>query len=120
MPIAAPAARALFQGSVQFDDPEFHRKEITLLASRNAQPIEIDPLHVQGHAFVRWFKRPCRGALNRFRFRFRYRFSIRDNLGLGRHFIDHNPAPVRADVSRVAVFKLHFIPTVCGGDKRQG
>jgi 2-desacetyl-2-hydroxyethyl bacteriochlorophyllide A dehydrogenase len=28
----------LFQGSVAFNDPNFHRRELTLLASRNAQP----------------------------------------------------------------------------------
>lgn len=28
----------LFQGDVTFNDPEFHRKEVTLLASRNALP----------------------------------------------------------------------------------
>ena len=28
----------LFQGSVAFNDPDFHRRELTLLASRNAQP----------------------------------------------------------------------------------
>ena len=28
----------LFQGDVTFNDPNFHRRELTLLASRNAQP----------------------------------------------------------------------------------
>jgi 2-desacetyl-2-hydroxyethyl bacteriochlorophyllide A dehydrogenase len=28
----------LFQGTVSFDDPNFHRRELTLLASRNARP----------------------------------------------------------------------------------
>jgi threonine dehydrogenase-like Zn-dependent dehydrogenase len=28
----------LVQGDVAFDDPEFHRKELTLMASRNARP----------------------------------------------------------------------------------
>jgi 2-desacetyl-2-hydroxyethyl bacteriochlorophyllide A dehydrogenase len=28
----------LFQGAVTFDDPNFHRRELTLLASRNARP----------------------------------------------------------------------------------
>jgi threonine dehydrogenase-like Zn-dependent dehydrogenase len=28
----------LFQGEVTFNDPEFHRREVTLLASRNALP----------------------------------------------------------------------------------
>jgi threonine dehydrogenase-like Zn-dependent dehydrogenase len=28
----------LFQGEVKFDDPNFHRRELTLMSSRNATP----------------------------------------------------------------------------------
>ena len=36
--LAKPPAIGLFQGTVSFDDPNFHRRELTLLASRNARP----------------------------------------------------------------------------------
>src|SRR5439155_18101621 len=40
--LVAPGGRVvfvgLFQGDVTFDDPNFHRRELTLLASRNALP----------------------------------------------------------------------------------
>jgi len=32
----------LFQGDLMFDDPNFHRRELTLLASRNARPADFD------------------------------------------------------------------------------
>jgi 2-desacetyl-2-hydroxyethyl bacteriochlorophyllide A dehydrogenase len=32
----------LFQGDVTFNDPNFHRRELTLLASRNALPADFD------------------------------------------------------------------------------
>ena len=32
----------LFQGEVTFNDPNFHRREMTLLASRNALPGDFD------------------------------------------------------------------------------
>ena len=31
----------LFQGDVTFNDPNFHRRELTLLASRNALPADF-------------------------------------------------------------------------------
>jgi threonine dehydrogenase-like Zn-dependent dehydrogenase len=31
----------LVPGDVTFDDPEFHRRELTLLASRNARPTDF-------------------------------------------------------------------------------
>jgi 2-desacetyl-2-hydroxyethyl bacteriochlorophyllide A dehydrogenase len=34
----------LFQGAVSFDDPNFHRRELTLLASRNARPDNFDEI----------------------------------------------------------------------------
>jgi 2-desacetyl-2-hydroxyethyl bacteriochlorophyllide A dehydrogenase len=41
----APGGRivfvGLFQGDVTFNDPEFHRREVTLLASRNATPADF-------------------------------------------------------------------------------
>ncbi len=36
----------LFQGEVTFNDPEFHRKEVTLLASRNALPEDFTSIIV--------------------------------------------------------------------------
>jgi threonine dehydrogenase-like Zn-dependent dehydrogenase len=40
--LIAPGGRivfvGLFQGSVSFDDPNFHRREMTLCSSRNALP----------------------------------------------------------------------------------
>jgi len=42
---AAPGGRlifvGLFPGAVSFDDPQFHRRELTLLASRNALPADF-------------------------------------------------------------------------------
>ena len=35
---AASSSSGLFQGDVSFNDPNFHRRELTLLASRNALP----------------------------------------------------------------------------------
>ena len=32
----------LFQGDVTFHDPDFHRRELTLLASRNATAADFD------------------------------------------------------------------------------
>jgi threonine dehydrogenase-like Zn-dependent dehydrogenase len=41
----APGGRlvfvGLFPGSVSFSDPDFHRKEMTLLATRNALPADF-------------------------------------------------------------------------------
>ena len=31
----------LFQGEVRFDDPNFHRRELTVLSSRNAVPTDF-------------------------------------------------------------------------------
>ena len=31
----------LFPGDVTFNDPDFHRRELTLLASRNARPVDF-------------------------------------------------------------------------------
>jgi 2-desacetyl-2-hydroxyethyl bacteriochlorophyllide A dehydrogenase len=42
----APGGRlvfvGLFQGEVTFNDPNFHRRELTLLASRNARPADFE------------------------------------------------------------------------------
>lgn len=47
----APSGRlvfvGLFQGEVSFFDPDFHRKEMTLLATRNALPIDFQNI-------IRW------------------------------------------------------------------
>ncbi len=41
----APSGRlvfvGLFQGEVSFFDPDFHKKELTLLATRNALPVDF-------------------------------------------------------------------------------
>ncbi len=46
--LTAPGGRivyvGLFQGQVTFDDPNFHRRELTLLASRNATPATFTDL----------------------------------------------------------------------------
>jgi 2-desacetyl-2-hydroxyethyl bacteriochlorophyllide A dehydrogenase len=44
--LAAPGGRivfvGLFQGDLTFNDPNFHRRELTLLASRNSRPADFD------------------------------------------------------------------------------
>ena len=44
--LAAPGGRivfvGLFQGELTFNDPNFHRRELTLLASRNSRPEDFD------------------------------------------------------------------------------